>query len=219
MSTTCGKCLHKAATADWKFCQNCGSQNTSLMSSTCTYHFVVMGSGGVGKSAITLQFINRQFLTLYDPTIEDRYQKHLEYKGVQCMLEILDTAGQETFSAMRELYMANGEGFALIYSITSALSFQEVEKIRAGIIKHKNDSTVPIVLVGNKKDLDTKREVATNKGKEVSKEWGCEFLESSAKTDTNIREIFYSLIDQIWEKTGGPPKPKKKKPSSGCILL
>uniref|UniRef100_A0A6B2LLI5 Uncharacterized protein n=1 Tax=Arcella intermedia TaxID=1963864 RepID=A0A6B2LLI5_9EUKA len=175
-----------------------------------------MGSGGVGKSAITLQFINRQFLSLYDPTIEDRYQKHLEYKGIQCMLEILDTAGQETFSAMRELYMANGEGFALIYSITSTLSFQEVEKIRSGIIKHKNDDNVPIVLVGNKKDLEAKREVALNKGKETAKEWGCDFLESSAKTDTNVREIFYSLIDQIWEKTGGPPKQKKTR---NCIVL
>jgi len=176
-----------------------------------------MGSGGVGKSAVTLQFINRQFLTLYDPTIEDRYQKHIEYKSVQCMLEILDTAGQETFSAMRELYMANGEGFALIYSITSSLSFAEVEKIRAGIIKHKNDPTVPMVLVGNKKDLESKREVPINKGKLAAKEWGCEFMESSAKTDTNIREIFYSLIDQVWEKNGGPPKPKKK--TRSCIIL
>ena len=124
---------------------------------------------------------------------------------------------QETFSAMRELYMANGEGFALIYSITSSLSFAEVEKIRAGIIKHKNDPSVPMVLVGNKKDLESKREVPTTKGKTTAKEWGCEFLESSAKTDTNIREIFYSLIDQVWEKSGGPPKPKKK--AKACILL
>lgn len=55
--------------------------------------------------------------------------------------------------------MANGEGFALVYSITSSLSFAEVEKIRSGIIKHKNTSQVPLVLVGNKKDLEAKREV------------------------------------------------------------
>ena len=105
---------------------------------------------------------------------------------------------------MRELYMANGEGFALIYSITSSLSFAEVpplalvrtspshllhqvEKIRAGIIKHKNTPNVPMVLVGNKRDLEAKREVPTSKGKMAAKEWGCAFLESSAKTDTNIR--------------------------------
>eukprot|EP01125_Pyxidicula_operculata_P004148 TRINITY_DN1604_c0_g1_i4.p1 TRINITY_DN1604_c0_g1~~TRINITY_DN1604_c0_g1_i4.p1 ORF type:complete len:134 (+),score=16.35 TRINITY_DN1604_c0_g1_i4:178-579(+) len=133
------------------------------------------------------------------------------------MLEILDTAGQETFSAMRELYMANGEGFALIYSITSNLSFAEVEKIRNGIIKHKGDNNVPMVLVGNKKDLEAKREVAMNKGRTAAREWGCAFLESSAKTDTNIHEIFYSLIDQVWEKTGGPPKAKTK--NGKCQIL
>jgi small GTP-binding protein len=68
-----------------------------------------MGSGGVGKSAITIRFVNRQFEAKYDPTIEDRYQKVIEYQGIPCVLEILDTAGQETFSAMRELYMKNGE--------------------------------------------------------------------------------------------------------------
>jgi len=174
-----------------------------------------MGSGGVGKSAVTLQFINRQFMSLYDPTIEDRYQKHIDYKGFQCMLEILDTAGQETFSAMRELYMANGEGFALVYSITSALSLTEAEKIRAGIIKHKNNAKVPLVLVGNKKDLETKREVTVDKAKNLAREWSCTFLEASAKTDTNIREIFYSLIDQVWEIN--PPKPKKT--GRGCSLF
>jgi small GTP-binding protein len=144
-------------------------------------------------------------------------------------LEILDTAGQvrrfffsrsshlqETFSAMRELYMANGEGFALIYSITSALSFAEVEKIHKGIVKHKDTSQVPIVLVGNKKDLEAKREVPTAKAKALSTEWGCDFLEASAKTDTNIREIFNSLIDQVWGFSGGPPRVREKR---GCQLL
>jgi len=180
-----------------------------------------MGAGGVGKSAVTLQFINRQFLSLYDPTIEDRYQKHIEYKSVQCMLEILDTAGQETFSAMRELYMANGEGFALVYSIISNLSFTEIEKIRNGIAKHKNSEKVPMVLVGNKKDLEAKREVPIERAKGIAREWGCDFIEASAKTDTNIREIFFSLIDQVWQLNGGPPKANEKRINYGkyCTLF
>jgi len=134
------------------------------------------------------------------------------------MLELLDTAGQETFSAMRELYMTNGEGFALIYSITNAISFTEIEKIRDGIVKAKGNTSVPMVLVGNKKDLESKREVTTVKGKLAAKEWDCAFLESSAKTDSNIREIFHSLIDQTWEKNGGPPNPKKVSKRSCTIL-
>jgi len=201
-----------------RFCANCGAKVDAVQSSTVCYHFVVMGAGGVGKSAVTLQFINRQFLSLYDPTIEDRYQKQIEYKNIQCMLEILDTAGQETFSAMRELYMANGEGFALVYSIISNLSFTEIEKIRNGIIKHKNSTQVPMVLVGNKLDLEAKREVPTEKAKQITKEWGCEFIEASAKTDTNIRQIFFSLIDQVW-LLNGQPKLTKDRKYLQCSLL
>eukprot|EP00028_Trichosphaerium_sp_Am-I-7-wt_P005352 CAMPEP_0168516682 /NCGR_PEP_ID=MMETSP0405-20121227/5553_1 /TAXON_ID=498012 /ORGANISM="Trichosphaerium sp, Strain Am-I-7 wt" /LENGTH=187 /DNA_ID=CAMNT_0008536451 /DNA_START=56 /DNA_END=616 /DNA_ORIENTATION=- len=186
------------------------------MSSSCTYHFVVMGSGGVGKSAITIRFVNRQFEAKYDPTIEDRYQKVIEYQTVPCVLEILDTAGQETFSAMRELYMKNGEGFVLVYSITSQRSLEDLDPIRQGIIRHKNNTDVPMVLVGNKSDLVKKREVETKEGKDLAKSWNCDFLESSAKNDDNIQEIFYSLIDQIWDKTGGPPKKDSRRKRGPC---
>jgi small GTP-binding protein len=134
------------------------------------------------------------------------------------VLEILDTAGQETFSAMRELYMKNGEGFVLVYSITSLRSLEDLDPIRQGIIRHKNTSNVPMVLVGNKCDLEKKREVETKDGKELAKSYGCPFLESSAKTDLNISEIFYSLIDQIWEKNGGPPSSTKRK-RPHCTIL
>jgi small GTP-binding protein len=177
-----------------------------------------MGSGGVGKSAITIRFVNRHFEAKYDPTIEDRYQKVIDYQGVPCVLEILDTAGQETFSAMRELYMKNGEGFVLVYSITSQRSLEDLDPIRQGIIRHKNSSNVPMVLVGNKCDLEKKREVETKEGKELAKQYGCPFLESSAKGDINISEIFYSLIDQIWAKNGGPPSSTPKK-GSKCLIL
>jgi len=141
----------------------------------------------------------------------------IDYQGVPCVLEILDTAGQETFSAMRELYMKNGEGFVLVYSITSQRSLEDLDPIRQGIIRHKNSSNVPMVLVGNKCDLDKKREVDTKEGKELAKGYGCPFMESSAKSDVNITEIFNSLIDQIWSKNGGPPTDKKKK--AGCAIL
>jgi len=178
--TKCAKCKHKNEPG-WKFCSNCAYKNTETERATCNYHFVVMGSGGVGKSAITIQFVNRQFEAKYDPTIEDRYQKVIEYKGVHIFLEILDTAGQETFSAMRELYMKNGEGFVLVYSIITKRSFDELDSIRQGIIRHKNTTSVPLVLVGNKSDLAKKREVEQSQGKEKARQWGCPFIETSAK--------------------------------------
>lgn len=119
---------------------------------------------------------------------------------------------------MRELYMKNGEGFVLVFSITSQRSLEDLDPIRQGIIRHKNSSNVPMVLVGNKCDLEKKREVDTKEGKELAKQYGCPFLESSAKGDINISEIFYSLIDQIWAKNGGPPSNSTKK-ASRCMIL
>ena len=80
------------------------------------YKIVVLGSGGVGKSALTVQFVQGIFVEKYDPTIEDSYRKQVEVDGQQCMLEILDTAGTEQFTAMRDLYMKNGQGMSQLSS-------------------------------------------------------------------------------------------------------
>lgn len=215
----CPRCKSKNPES-YNFCSQCGHKNEETRSS-CTYHFVVMGSGGVGKSAITIRFVNRQFEAKYDPTIEDRYQKVIDYEGVPCVLEILDTAGQETFSAMRELYMKNGEGFVLVYSITSKRSLDDLDAIRGGIVRHKGTEDVPIVLVGNKCDMTKKRDVETKDAKEVAKNYKCPFLESSAKNDLNITEIFHSLIEQIWQKNGPPHHKDRKKTAEkgGCTLF
>jgi len=201
----------------YKFCSECGMKSDESSKGTTTvYHFVVMGSGGVGKSAITIRFVNRQFESKYDPTIEDRYQKVVDHNNIPCVLEILDTAGQETFSAMRELYMKNGEGFVLVYSVTSMKSLDDLDPIRNGIVRHKQASDVPMIVVGNKCDMIKKREVELKDAKEITKNYGCPLLESSAKNDININEIFYNLIDQVAAKKG---VDVTSKPRHGTCLL
>lgn len=91
-----------------------------------TYKLVVVGGGGVGKSALTIQFIQSYFVTDYDPTIEDSYTKQCVIDDRVAKLDILDTAGQEEFSAMREQYMRSGEGFLLVFAFTDRASFDEV---------------------------------------------------------------------------------------------
>jgi len=88
------------------------------------YKVVVLGSGGVGKSALTVKFVTGKFVEKYDPTIEDFYRKEIEVDGAPSVLEILDTAGTEQFSSMRDLYIKNGQGFIVVYSITSVQTFQ-----------------------------------------------------------------------------------------------
>eukprot|EP00026_Physarum_polycephalum_P018293 Phypoly_transcript_19828.p1 GENE.Phypoly_transcript_19828~~Phypoly_transcript_19828.p1 ORF type:complete len:175 (+),score=26.89 Phypoly_transcript_19828:93-617(+) len=146
------------------------------------FKIVVLGSGGVGKSALTVQFVQNLFIEKYDPTIEDSYRKQVEVDGQQCMLEILDTAGTEQFTAMRDLYMKNGQGFVLVYSIISQSTFNELPDLREQILRVKDSDHVSMVLVGNKCDLAEQRVISTTQGEELARKFGgCPFLEASAK--------------------------------------
>jgi small GTP-binding protein len=163
-----------------------------------TLKIVVLGSGGVGKSALTVQFVQGIFVEQYDPTIEDSYRKQVEVDGKQVMLEILDTAGTEQFTAMRDLYMKNGQGFVLVYSIIATSTFNDLPDLREQILRVKDLDSVPMVLVGNKCDLQDQRVISTEQGQQLSAKFGnCAFLESSAKTRTNVNEIFFDLIRQV----------------------
>ncbi|TAQ83567.1 hypothetical protein B7494_g8102 [Chlorociboria aeruginascens] len=128
------------------------------------------------------QFVQNVWIESYDPTIEDSYRKQLEVDGRQCMLEILDTAGTEQFTAMRELYMKTGQGFLLVFSITSPSSLSELSELREQIIRIKDDENVPIVIVGNKSDLEEQRAVSRAKAFAVSQSWGnAPYYETSAR--------------------------------------
>lgn len=180
------------------------------------YKLVVLGSGGVGKSALTVQFVQGIFVEKYDPTIEDSYRKQVEVDDHQCILEILDTAGTEQFTAMRDLYMKNGQGFVLVYSITAQGTFNDLMDLRDQILRVKDTDDVPMVLVGNKCDLEDERVVGKDQGQGLSRELGIHtFLETSAKMKINVTEIFYDLVRQINKNL---PDIKKKR-GRRCVIL
>eukprot|EP00009_Paramoeba_aestuarina_P002361 CAMPEP_0201506832 /NCGR_PEP_ID=MMETSP0161_2-20130828/675_1 /ASSEMBLY_ACC=CAM_ASM_000251 /TAXON_ID=180227 /ORGANISM="Neoparamoeba aestuarina, Strain SoJaBio B1-5/56/2" /LENGTH=185 /DNA_ID=CAMNT_0047901045 /DNA_START=83 /DNA_END=640 /DNA_ORIENTATION=+ len=182
------------------------------------YKIVVLGSGGVGKSALTVQFVQGIFVEKYDPTIEDSYRKPVEVDNTQYMLEILDTAGTEQFTAMRDLYMKNGQGFVLAYSIIAQSTFNDLPDLKEQILRVKDCDSVPMVLVGNKCDLADQRVITKEQGEALAKKFGCTFLESSAKTKANVENIFHDLIRQIARSSTNEPAPKKKR-RGGCSLL
>jgi len=188
------------------------------------YRIVVVGAGGVGKSALTVRFIQGNFVEKYDPTIEDSYRKLVEVDGAACMLDIMDTAGQEEYGALRDQYMKTGQGFLLVYTITTLTSFDAASKLRTQILRIKEDhQDIPIMLVGNKVDLEEERMVSTEQGKQLAVRFGCGFLEASAKTNINVNEVFFELVRLIkkWREKNPPANDIKKKTtkSGGCSVI
>ncbi|ULT94082.1 hypothetical protein L5515_010667 [Caenorhabditis briggsae] len=187
------------------------------------YKIVVLGSGGVGKSALTVQFVQGIFVEKYDPTIEDSYRKQVEVDGQQCMLEILDTAGTEQFTAMRDLYMKNGQGFVLVYSITAQSTFNDLMDLRDQILRVKDtdEFQVPMILVGNKCDLEDERVVGKDQGQNLARQFGSAFLETSAKAKINVSEVFYDLVRQINRRypESGRRQGQSNKQCCSCVIM
>ncbi|XP_055303993.1 GTP-binding protein Rit2 [Sitodiplosis mosellana] len=166
------------------------------------YKIVMLGDGGVGKSAVTLQFVSHSFLDYHDPTIEDSYQQQAVIDGEAALLDILDTAGQVEFTAMRDQYMRCGEGFIICYSVTDRHSFQEASEYRKLITRVRLTEDIPLVLIANKLDLQSQRKVSTEEGKHLATQFGCPFYETSAALRHYIDDAFYTLIREIRRKEG-----------------
>ena len=160
------------------------------------------------------------FVETYDPTIEDSYRKQVSIDGQSCMLEVLDTAGQEDYTALRDQWIRDGEGFVLVYCINSRTSFARIKKFFKSIHRVKESSQsgspsfpgsplsissvtpgiyqpAPVMLVGNKCDRITEREVSTQEGSALARELGCDFVEASAKTCVNVEKAFYDVVRQL----------------------
>jgi len=183
------------------------------------YRLIVLGDGGVGKSCLTLQFIQGLFVDDYDPTIEDSYRKNCHIDNEFALLDILDTAGQDDFSAMREQYMRSGEGFILVYSITSRSSFQFVKDLYQQILRTKDKDSFPVVLVANKSDLEYERQVSMNEGRELGRRMNCKCIETSAKLRLNVDESFYTIVREIrkYNREQQIGRPITGRPGSGPI--
>lgn len=137
------------------------------------------------------------------------------------MLEVLDTAGQEEYTALRDQWIRDGEGFVLVYSISSRSSFSRIKRFHHQIQRVKESTggspsypgspiaavggnvNVPIMLVGNKSDRVTEREVSTQEGHALARELGCEFVEASAKNCINVEKAFFDVVRIIRRQNAG----------------
>ena len=144
----------------------------------------------------------------------DSYRKQCVIDDEVALLDVLDTAGQEEYSAMREQYMRTGEGFLLVYSITSRQSFEEIITFQQQILRVKDKDYFPMIVVGNKCDLEAEREVpmeggctllslrrqlltTSTEGQQLARQFGCKFIETSAKSRKNVDQAFYDIVREI----------------------
>lgn len=176
-------------------------------SNVTTYKLVVVGDGGVGKSALTIQFFQKLFIEDYDPTIEDSYIQNTQIDGEWCILDVLDTAGQEEFSAMREQYMRKGDGFLMVYSVTDLHSYENVKHFYTQILRVKDKDAYPMLLVANKIDLVRQRRVSEEQGRQLAASLRVPYIETSAKSPpVNVDLAFHDLVRVIKQQ----PKEFKK---------
>eukprot|EP00826_Nyctotherus_ovalis_P064328 TRINITY_DN9433_c0_g3_i6.p2 TRINITY_DN9433_c0_g3~~TRINITY_DN9433_c0_g3_i6.p2 ORF type:complete len:173 (+),score=53.57 TRINITY_DN9433_c0_g3_i6:176-694(+) len=152
------------------------------------FTIVVLGGPAVGKSALTLRMITENFVREYDPTIEDIYTKKVTVDGIDCVLstvvcqvEIVDTAGNDDFSVLVDGWINQGDGFLLVFSIVEQKGFRILESRRAKILKVKESSTPPMLLVGSKCDLESQRVISREEAKTMARDWNLEYMETSAK--------------------------------------
>mmetsp|Transcript_122437 Transcript_122437/g.240310 ORF Transcript_122437/g.240310 Transcript_122437/m.240310 type:complete len:232 (+) Transcript_122437:90-785(+) len=160
---------------------------------------IIMGVGGVGKSAITNRFVVGRWVEKYDPTIEESYQATVDIDGKAMQVEILDTAGQDAYTPLRETFMHTGDGFLLVYSIVDDQTLEELREIREQILRVHPNRKVPMMVVGNKADMK-KRVVSKQEGKTLADEFGAGFIEVSAKENLRVKEAFQTLVQTILSK-------------------
>ncbi|CAH1955670.1 unnamed protein product [Acanthoscelides obtectus] len=141
----------------------------------------VMGYRSVGKSSLSIQFVEGQFVDSYDPTIENTFTKSTRINSQDYELKLVDTAGQDEYSIFPSQYSFDVHGYVLVYSITNTKSFDVVKSIHEKLLDITGKEHVPVVLVGNKTDLHMERMIPADEGRRLADEWKAIFLETSAK--------------------------------------
>ncbi|KAH0786928.1 ras-related protein Rab-13 [Histomonas meleagridis] len=176
------------------------------MSQEPTYKLLIVGESGVGKTCMLLQFADNSFEENFLSTIGVDFKvKEISVDGKKVKLQIWDSAGQESFKNITTSYYRNSSGLIIVYDITDHESFKKisdwVEEVRQFV------PNAPLILVGNKCDMEEKRQVFPDEGRELAKNLKMEFIETSAKTAYNIEEAFKVIAKQLIAESASQTQP------------
>jgi len=170
------------------------------MSYDYLFKYIIIGPSGVGKSCLLLQFTDKRFHTDHDLTIGVEFgARMITIDNKQIKLQIWDTAGQESFRSITRSYYRGAHGALLAYDITRRETFNHLKGWLAEVREHSNKEMV-IMLIGNKNDLEVKRAVSYEDGRKFAEENGLMFMETSAKTASNVDEAFLETARRIYDK-------------------
>ena len=160
---------------------------------------ILLGNTTVGKTSLIIKYIKNEFSFNYLQTLGlDFKQKIFKKKnGKDIRLRIFDTAGQERFKSVSFSFIKKANGIILLYDIGNKNSFEALDSWMESI-KDNADKKIPIILVGNKCDInDEKRKVTFEEGEKKGKEFQIPFFETSCKDGINVKEVFERIVNDI----------------------
>ena len=187
---------------------------------------ITLGDSGVGKTNLIFRFIDDNFILNHFSTfgIDTKFKNVKLENGNQIKFKIYDTAGQERFKSISNNYIKKAQGILLMYDITNQNSFNNIKNWMETIDENVG-SKMPIVLIGNKCDLNEERKISIEMGKNLAEEQRIHFFETSYKDNINIEKAFYDVAEQIIEKNKGKKVfnnnlelDKKRNKKSECCL-
>ena len=160
---------------------------------------MLLGDSKVGKTSLILKLTKNTFDDLTLSTLgKESFIYQVNLHGNDLKMKIWDTAGQERFKSMSLNVIKSVDGLILVYSITSKSSFNNLEYWLNQLKDICDLSKKAMIIIGNKSDLQTSREVTYEEGEQFAKSRGCNFYETSAATGENIQEVFNDIFEQLY---------------------
>ncbi|AYU81761.1 Ras-related protein RAB2B, putative [Leishmania donovani] len=170
-----------------------------MSQSNYVFKYIIIGDSGVGKSCLLLQFTDKRFEPLHDLTIGVEFGARLiSIQGKSVKLQIWDTAGQESFRSITRSYYRGASGALLVYDVTRRDTFTHLQSWLEDAKANANTALV-IMLIGNKCDLESKRQVSREEGEAFARCNGLMFMETSAKTSQNVDDAFLHTAALIYD--------------------
>lgn len=177
-----------------------GSSTSSNTLSLTKIKLLIIGDSCCGKTCLLQRFTQGNYIPTYLPTIGiDFKTKIMEFKNTHYKVQIWDTAGQERFRTITTAYYRGAMGILLVYDVTNRSSFENMRQWLIQIQRHAHQN-VQIIIIGNKIDLNTERQVEFVEGKEFADEKKLQFFETSAKTGINVEEAFKTMFEIVCQE-------------------